>query len=72
VVYVTATLPYILLFVLLVRSLFLPGSLDGITFFLKPNFEKLLELQVRLLHLLAHSRLKVILIVDQYIAMLSK
>ncbi|KAJ8300281.1 hypothetical protein KUTeg_021800, partial [Tegillarca granosa] len=46
VVYVTAVMPYILLTVLLVRGLTLPGSLDGIIFYLKPDFEKLLSPQV--------------------------
>lgn len=44
--YVTAVMPYILLTVLLVRGLTLPGSLDGIIFYLKPDFEKLLSPQV--------------------------
>ncbi|XP_060075922.1 creatine transporter-like isoform X2 [Ylistrum balloti] len=46
VVYVTATLPYLLLSVLLINNFTLPGSLDGIVFFLKPNFESLLKIQV--------------------------
>ncbi|XP_021354575.1 sodium-dependent dopamine transporter-like isoform X2 [Mizuhopecten yessoensis] len=46
VVYVTATLPYILLAVILVRSLTLPGSVDGVIFFLKPDFSSLLNSQV--------------------------
>ncbi|XP_069125071.1 sodium- and chloride-dependent GABA transporter 2-like [Argopecten irradians] len=46
VVYVTATLPYILLTIILVRSLTLPGSVDGIIFFLKPDFPSLLNSQV--------------------------
>ncbi|XP_033739718.1 sodium-dependent proline transporter-like [Pecten maximus] len=46
VVYVTATLPYVLLTVILVRSLTLPGSVDGVIFFLKPDFPSLLNSQV--------------------------
>ncbi|XP_033756245.1 sodium- and chloride-dependent glycine transporter 2-like [Pecten maximus] len=46
VVYVTATLPYILLTVILIRASFLPGAMDGILFFLTPDFEKLKEPQV--------------------------
>ncbi|XP_069120159.1 sodium- and chloride-dependent GABA transporter 2-like [Argopecten irradians] len=46
VVYVTATLPYILLTTLLVHNLTLPGSLDGIIFFIKPDFQSLLNIQV--------------------------
>ncbi|XP_041359744.1 sodium- and chloride-dependent glycine transporter 2-like isoform X3 [Gigantopelta aegis] len=46
VVYVTATLPYLLLLILLIRGLTLPGAVDGLIFFLKPDFSKLLEVQV--------------------------
>lgn len=41
VVYVTATLPYILLLVILIRGLTLPGSLDGVLFYITPDFERL-------------------------------
>ncbi|XP_076436339.1 sodium- and chloride-dependent GABA transporter 1-like [Babylonia areolata] len=46
VAYVTATAPYILLTVLLVRGATLPGAVDGILFYIKPDFAKLLEPQV--------------------------
>nr|XP_032825522.1 sodium- and chloride-dependent creatine transporter 1-like [Petromyzon marinus] len=46
VVYVTATLPYVLLLVLLVRGVTLPGALDGLTFYLKPDWTKLATPQV--------------------------
>ncbi|XP_021355818.1 sodium- and chloride-dependent creatine transporter 1-like [Mizuhopecten yessoensis] len=46
VVYVTATLPYLLLTILLVHNLTLPGSLDGIVFFIKPDFRSLMNIQV--------------------------
>ncbi|XP_033761909.1 sodium- and chloride-dependent creatine transporter 1-like [Pecten maximus] len=46
VVYVTATLPYLLLVTLLVHNLTLPGSLDGVIFFIKPDFKSLLNIQV--------------------------
>ncbi|XP_067652464.1 sodium- and chloride-dependent glycine transporter 1-like [Haliotis asinina] len=46
VVYVTATLPYIILTILLVRGLTLPGGPSGAMFYLTPDFSKLLEIQV--------------------------
>ncbi|GBN66106.1 Sodium- and chloride-dependent glycine transporter 2 [Araneus ventricosus] len=46
VVYVTATLPYFVLICLLIRGLTLPGSWDGIGFFLTPKWEKLLSFRV--------------------------
>ncbi|XP_060082177.1 sodium- and chloride-dependent creatine transporter 1-like, partial [Ylistrum balloti] len=46
VVYVTATIPYLLLTILLVHNLTLPGSFDGVVFFIKPDFKSLLNIQV--------------------------
>uniref|UniRef100_A0A914HFJ1 Transporter n=1 Tax=Globodera rostochiensis TaxID=31243 RepID=A0A914HFJ1_GLORO len=43
IVWVTATAPYIVLAVLLVRGLTLPGASKGIYYYLMPNFDKLLE-----------------------------
>ncbi|NP_001166489.1 sodium-dependent serotonin transporter isoform X2 [Cavia porcellus] len=43
VVWVTATFPYIVLSVLLVRGATLPGAWKGVLFYLKPNWQKLLE-----------------------------
>ncbi|XP_035825223.1 sodium- and chloride-dependent neutral and basic amino acid transporter B(0+) [Aplysia californica] len=45
VVYVTATLPYILLTILLIKGATLPGALDGVIFYLKPDFSKLFRVQ---------------------------
>ncbi|XP_064649571.1 sodium-dependent serotonin transporter-like isoform X2 [Lineus longissimus] len=45
-VWVTATMPYIVLFVLLIRGVTLPGSLSGIIYYLKPNWSMLLEVSV--------------------------
>ncbi|KAJ8303705.1 hypothetical protein KUTeg_018737 [Tegillarca granosa] len=40
VVYVTATMPYIILAVLFVRGVTLPGGVDSIVCYLKPNFSR--------------------------------
>ncbi|KAI4820164.1 hypothetical protein KUCAC02_028149 [Chaenocephalus aceratus] len=46
VVWVTATLPYIVLFILLIRGATLPGAWRGVVFYLKPQWGKLLETRV--------------------------
>ncbi|KAI8790591.1 sodium- and chloride-dependent glycine transporter 1-like isoform X2 [Biomphalaria glabrata] len=46
VVYVTALLPYLLLTIFLIRGLMLPGALEGIRFYVTPDFEKLKSLTV--------------------------
>jgi SNF family Na+-dependent transporter len=45
-VYFTATFPFIVLFILLIRGATLTGSIDGVIFYLKPDFEKLADPQV--------------------------
>nr|CAH8838758.1 unnamed protein product [Trichobilharzia regenti] len=45
-VWVTATLPYVILSILLVRGLTLQGSLTGIKYYLTPNFSSLLSISV--------------------------
>ncbi|CAF0951290.1 unnamed protein product [Brachionus calyciflorus] len=44
-VYVTATLPYIILVFLLVHGLTLSGSTDGVYYFLTPSFKKLTDFE---------------------------
>lgn len=44
--YVFTILPYIVLFTLLVKALTLEGSIDGIIFFFKPQWRKLLDISV--------------------------
>ncbi|KTF81983.1 hypothetical protein cypCar_00014926 [Cyprinus carpio] len=44
-VYVTATFPYVMLLVLLVRGVSLPGAVDGIVYYLKPNHTRLTDPQ---------------------------
>ncbi|XP_073809157.1 solute carrier family 6 member 22, tandem duplicate 2 isoform X5 [Danio rerio] len=46
VVYFTATFPYLMLIVLLVRGLTLPGAINGITFYLYPDPSRLKDPQV--------------------------
>ncbi|XP_014868840.1 PREDICTED: sodium-dependent serotonin transporter [Poecilia mexicana] len=46
VVWVTATFPYLVLLVLLIRGATLPGAWRGVVFYLKPDWEKLLSTTV--------------------------
>ncbi|KAJ0063584.1 hypothetical protein NL108_004408 [Boleophthalmus pectinirostris] len=46
VVYVTATFPYVMLLILLVRGVTLPGALEGVVFYLLPEPSRLLDPQV--------------------------
>lgn len=47
VVWVTATAPYLILTILLIRGLMLPGSADGVKYFITPRLDKLASSQVR-------------------------
>lgn len=46
VVYFTATFPYVVLTILLIRGVTLEGAVDGIIFYLYPDFTRLTEAQV--------------------------
>lgn len=47
VIYFTVLFPYVVLIALMVNNAMLPGALDGITFFIVPKWEKLLEFEVK-------------------------
>ncbi|KAJ7379137.1 hypothetical protein OS493_017635 [Desmophyllum pertusum] len=46
VVYFTATFPYVVLFILMIRGATLDGSLEGVLFYLKPDVQKLADPKV--------------------------
>ncbi|XP_041948186.1 sodium-dependent serotonin transporter-like [Alosa sapidissima] len=46
VVWVTATLPYLVLFMMLMRGLSLPGAWSGVLYYLKPDWTKILHTKV--------------------------
>lgn len=46
VVWVTATMPYVVLSILLARGLMLPGAFSGISYYLKPELSRLKDTEV--------------------------
>ena len=55
--YFTATSPYILMCVLLIRGVTLDGAAEGIKFYLLPDFSKLADPQVRYFNILYRPHL---------------
>ena len=46
VVYFTALFPYVMIIALMLRGITLPGAMTGLSFYIKPDFSKLLSSQV--------------------------
>lgn len=44
--YFLATFPYIVMFILLIRAVTLPGAWNGILYFIKPQWDKLIQPKV--------------------------
>lgn len=66
VVYFTATFPYLILIMLLIRGVTLKGAWLGIKFYLTPQFELLLSPKVRSVSILLYQRVYI-----QYIPLLT-
>ena len=47
-VWVTATLPYMVLLILLIRGVTLPGAWKGIMYYLSPDWQRLKDTTVRI------------------------
>ena len=47
VVYVTATIPYVILVIFFIRGITLPGSIDGIKYYITPQWDRLGDPKVR-------------------------
>ena len=46
VVYFTALFPYVMIFALVIRGITLPGALNGLLFYVKPDFYKLADSEI--------------------------
>ncbi len=60
--YVTATFPYIVLLILLIRNLLLPGAWKGIKFYIIPEWERLAEAKVGNIPLYCHRMGHIVLL----------
>lgn len=45
--WLTAIFPFVMLFSLLIRGVTLPGAVDGIYFYIYPEFNRLKEMKVK-------------------------
>ena len=52
VVYFTSTFPYLMMTVMIIRGATLPGAIDGIVYYLKPDFNRLTDAKVSPAHLI--------------------
>lgn len=59
VVWFTALFPYAVLLILLIRGVTLPGSTEGIRYYLSPNFTVITKAEVRVLLPLAYAMLEI-------------
>ena len=50
VVYFTALFPYVMIIALMIRGVTLPGALNGLSYYIKPDFSKLYSSQVIIIH----------------------
>ena len=55
VAYFTALFPYVVLITLLIRGVTLEGASEGILYFVKPDWPKLLDVNVRINRQVCHS-----------------
>ncbi|KAG1653918.1 Sodium- and chloride-dependent GABA transporter ine [Nymphon striatum] len=53
IVYITVTLPYLLLFAFLINGVLLPGAVDGLIFLFKPKWHLLLDAKVETLTIIS-------------------
>ena len=63
VVYFTALFPYVMIFALLIRGLTLPGAINGLSYYITPDFSKLWKSQVRSIFLVSNYQQHVCILI---------